>query len=106
LVTLSSGLGDPAAAGALHIHQDVALLAAYLDAGCPSFYHLAAGRGAYLVPTRGTIEVNGTPAAPRSGTAVSRVDALTIRTTDAAEIVLMDLAPAASDGSCRRPSPP
>ncbi len=84
-------MGDPAAAGALHIHQDVALLAAYLDAGCPSFYHLAAGRGAYLVPTRGTIEVNGTPAAPRSGTAVSRVDALTIRATDAAEIVLMDL---------------
>jgi len=96
LVTLASGRGD--GGDALHIHQDVALMAAYLDAGQSVVHRLEAGRGAYLVPTRGAIEVNGTPAAPRSGIAVTGEDTLTIHATNDAEIVLMDLCPAASDG--------
>jgi redox-sensitive bicupin YhaK (pirin superfamily) len=99
LVTLASGRGAEGDAGALPIHQDVALLAADLDAGQSVVHRLEAGRGAYLVPTRGAVEVNGTPVQPRAGVAVAGEDSVVIRAIEDAEVVLMDLRPAAAPGA-------
>ena len=96
LVTLASGRGG--GGDALSIHQDVALFAAKLDAGQSVVHPLEAGRGAYLVPTLGAVEINGTPAAPRAGIAAVGEDALVIRAVEAAEVVLMDLRPADPNG--------
>ena len=74
--------GADADAGALPIHQDVALLAADLDAGQSVVHRLDEGRGAYLVPTRGAVEVNGTPVQPRAGIAVSGEDSVVIRAVE------------------------
>ncbi len=89
LTALVSGdWNDPAV---LHIHQDATLLAADLEAEQTVTRELAAGRRVYLVPARGVVEVNGVTAPARAGVAVSGVDAITIRATETAEVVLLDL---------------
>ncbi len=89
LVVLASGRkGD---AGALRIHQDAALLGAFLRAGQTVEHGLASGRRAYLVPARGRIAVNGRTAGARDGVAVSGAERLVIEARAESEVVLADL---------------
>jgi len=90
LQTLASGRTEND--GGLLIHQDAAVLGATLKAGEDAVYGLPGGRRAYLVPARGGIEINGTPAPERAGVQVSEEETLTIQAVTEAEVVLVDVA--------------
>jgi len=89
-VVLASGFeGDT---DALPIRTDARVVGATLKAGESADYALGAHRRAYLVPTRGEIEVNGVLIGPRDGAAISDEDTLTVRAIGDAEIVMVDAA--------------
>lgn len=88
LVPLASGrAGDEAA---LPIRADARVLGATLKSGESLDYTLAKGRHAYLVAAAGSVELNGLTLAERDGAAIVDEDLLTIRSLEAAEIVLVD----------------
>tara|TARA_B100000965_G_scaffold163907_1_gene136471 strand:- start:81 stop:785 length:705 start_codon:yes stop_codon:yes gene_type:complete len=91
LEILASGRPEDRDSDALTIHQDAAVLGATLTAGEEIAHRLGAGRSAYIVPARGTLEINGRPAPERSGTAVTDVDDITIRAMTEAEVVVVDV---------------
>ncbi|MFM8992296.1 MAG: pirin family protein [Alphaproteobacteria bacterium] len=91
---LASGRPGDAAAGALAINADAAVLAATLPAGGALRHALAPGRMAYLVLARGAARVNGVALGARDGAAISGEDVLAIEAGDAAELVLVDVAAA------------
>lgn len=89
-VILASGLeGDR---DALPIRAEGRVAAVALKAGQTAQYRLGAGRKAYLVPSAGVIEVNGTRVAARDGAAVRDEEVLLVRAVDDAEVVLVDTA--------------
>jgi redox-sensitive bicupin YhaK (pirin superfamily) len=89
LTPLASGrIEDPAV---LRIHQDATLWGANLAGGGSLDLALEPGRLAYLVPSVGTVTVNGIVAPPRSGVMISDETKLTIAGTESFEIVLADL---------------
>jgi hypothetical protein len=53
---------------------------------------MAPGRGAYLVPASGAVEVNGVPVATRDGAAVSGEAELVIKAVEDTELVLVEVA--------------
>ena len=75
----------------MFIHADAELRAGVLAAGETATHSLGTGRHAYLVPARGTIEVNGTTVPSRAGVYVTGEDAITLRAVDEAEVVLVDV---------------
>lgn len=91
LEALASGRPGDADAGALLIHQDAAVLGAALKAGQRVEHRLGDDRGAYLVATKGALDVNGTKVAPRDGVAAVDEDVLQITAADDAEVVLVDV---------------
>jgi redox-sensitive bicupin YhaK (pirin superfamily) len=90
-VTLASGIAgdDP---DALPLRTDARLVAATLKAGQVAEYRLGEGRHAYLVPARGTIDVNGVRVLERDGAAVRDESMLRVRADEDAEIILVDAA--------------
>ena len=74
----------------LSIRADARVLAAKLSAGEALEYAPDPARHLYLVAPTGRITVNGQPAAPRDGIAVTGETRLEIRAEDDAEIVLVD----------------
>ncbi|MGB5949443.1 MAG: pirin family protein [Parvibaculum sp.] len=92
LVQLASGKPD-APAEALYIEQDAAILGATLDAGQEVVHELAGGRLAYLVPSKGSVTVNGVLVPERAGAAIRGETRLVIRAGEDAEILLADLPP-------------
>ena len=89
-VTLASGLtGDE---GALPIRTAARVAGVTLKAGESASYTLASGRHGYLVPSKGTIEVNGVRASTRDGVAIKDEPTLTVTAIEDAEIVLVDAA--------------
>ena len=89
-VTLASGMaGDE---DALPIRANARVLGATLAAGETVEQAIGHDRRAYLVPTRGRIEVNGVPVNPRDGVAIADIDAIRIAAADDAEIILVDVA--------------
>ena len=89
-VTLASGMaGDE---DALPIRANARVLGATLAAGETVEQAIGRDRRAYLVPTRGRIEVNGVPVNPRDGVAIADIDAIRIAAADDAEIILVDVA--------------
>jgi len=89
-VTLASGVdGD---GDVLPIRADARVLGATLKAGETVEQPIAKGRKAYLVPTGGSIEVNGVAVSPRDGVAIADVETLTIKAVNDAEIVMVDVA--------------
>ncbi|KRB80812.1 pirin [Sphingomonas sp. Root710] len=89
-VTLASGIkGD---GDALPIRANARVLGATLNAGESVDQPIGRDRKAYLVPTRGRIEVNGVAVNPRDGVAISDLDTIRITANDEAEIVLVDVA--------------
>ena len=89
-VTLASGIdGDEEA---LPIRADARVLGATTTAGETVEQAIGKDRKAYLVPTRGSIEVNGVAVSPRDGVAIADLDTISIKAIDDAEIVLVDVA--------------
>lgn len=88
--TLASGFdGDD---GALQIRTPARLLGATLARGETAGYDLGAGRHAYLVPSKGSVEVNGVRLDARDGAAIKDELLLTVTALDDAEVVLVDAA--------------
>ena len=87
-VTLASGLASDT--DALPIRSDARVAGATLKAGETAEYKLGTGRYAYLVPARGSIDVNGIHAATRDGLAIADEDVLRVTAKEDAEIVLVD----------------
>ena len=89
-VTLASGIeGD---ADALPIRTDARVVGATLKAGETAEYALGGRRHAYLVPAKGTVEVNGTRIEARDGAAIAEVDTIRVTAVEDAEVVMVDAA--------------
>lgn len=89
-VALASGFehdGD-----ALPLRTDARVLGATLKAGESTDYALAEGRHAYLVPAKGSVEVNGVKLDARDGAAIRNEPKLTVKALEDAELVLVDAA--------------
>jgi len=92
LSVLASGRPTDAASGALPLYADAAVLAGTLAAGQTTELRLAPGRGAYLVPVTGSVTVNGVEVGARDGVAITQETTVTIKATQAAELVMVDVA--------------
>ena len=75
---------------ALPLHADAAVLAATLVPGQSVIHRMAPGRVAYLVPSMGSVTVNGTSVSTRDGATITGEAELHITASDAAEIILVD----------------
>jgi len=87
-ITLASGFEEDAEA--LKINAAARVLGATLAAGETAELSLDPQRHAYLVASKGSIEVNGARAAPREGVAITGEEKVTIKALEDAEIVLVD----------------
>src|SRR4029450_10399607 len=88
LVPLASGFaGDT---DALPIPSAARGLGATPKSGDSVEYAIGAKRHGYLVPAKGSVEVNGVRIEARDGAAISRESALKIKAIDDAEIILVD----------------
>ncbi|WP_428484285.1 pirin family protein [Rhodopila sp.] len=92
LSVLASGRPADAGSDALPLHADAAVLAGTLAEGQTTELRLAPGRAAYLVSVTGSITVNGVAASPRDGVAITGESTLTIKATNATELVMVDVA--------------
>jgi hypothetical protein len=89
-VPLASGFeGD---GEALPIRTDARVLGATLHTGEAIDYRLGRERRGYLVPAKGSVEVNGVTLDARDGAAIRDEEELHIRALDDAELVLVDAA--------------
>jgi redox-sensitive bicupin YhaK (pirin superfamily) len=89
-VTLASGVdGD---ADALPIRAPARVLGATLKAGETTEYDLTPERHAYLVASKGAIDVNGVRLDTRDGAAITQETALRVTALEDAEVVLVDAA--------------
>jgi redox-sensitive bicupin YhaK (pirin superfamily) len=91
LVMLASGRAEDESQGAPMIHQDAALFGATLSDGQSVTHSFSDDRKGYLVPSRGTVLVNGTEIGERAGAAISGESEITVTAHGDAEIVLADL---------------
>jgi redox-sensitive bicupin YhaK (pirin superfamily) len=89
---LASGRAADAAAGALPINVDGAVLATTLKKGQSLAQPLGEGRAAYLVPAKGAVTVNGVAAKARDGIAIRDEAGFTITATEDAEVVMVEVA--------------
>ncbi len=90
-VTLASGIeGDE---DALPIRAHARVLGLTLKAGETAQYDFGENRFGYLVPAKGTIEVNGVRIEARDGAAMRNESAITVTALEDAEVVLVDSAP-------------
>ncbi len=89
-VTLASGFENDA--DALPIRADARVLGATLKAGETAEYTLGANRHGYLVPAKGSVEVNGVRIDARDGAAIRNESIVRVSAVDDAELVLVDAA--------------
>ena len=89
-VTLASGFAEDA--GALPIRSDARVVGATLNKGEQAEYALGEDRLAYLVPAKGSVEVNGVVLNARDGAAIAKENVLRVRALEDAEIVMVDSA--------------
>ncbi len=90
-VTLASGIdGDE---DALPIRANARVLGLALAAGETAQYDFGGNRFGYLVPAKGTVEVNGERIEARDGAAIRNEGTITVKAIDDAEVVLVDTAP-------------
>lgn len=87
---LASGYADDE--GALPIHTEARVLGLTLQKGQQTHYRPARDRMLYLVPASGNLLVNGQHVTTRSGAAITREEAITLKALDNTEIVLVDTA--------------
>jgi quercetin 2,3-dioxygenase len=84
---LASGYGDE---GALSINADARILGARMGKGEALSYAMDAGHYAYLVVSKGQVNIGDIDVAERDGVAVSGTGTLEIIATDDAELVMVD----------------
>jgi redox-sensitive bicupin YhaK (pirin superfamily) len=89
-VTLASGFESDA--DALPIRADARVLGATLKAGDSATYELGADRHGYLVPAKGSVEVNGIRIDARDGAAIRNESVVRVTAIDDVELVLVDAA--------------
>jgi quercetin 2,3-dioxygenase len=89
-VALASGF--EAEREALPLRTDARVLGATLRAGESALYPLGPERHGYLVPAKGSVEVNGIRLDARDGAAIREEAGLHIRALEDAELVLVDAA--------------
>lgn len=89
-VALASGFADDA--DALPLRTDARVLGATLKAGESTTYVLADGRQVYLVPSTGSVEINGVKLDARDGAAIRNEPALRVTALEDSELVLVDAA--------------
>jgi redox-sensitive bicupin YhaK (pirin superfamily) len=81
------------AEGSVRIQQDARMYAALLDAGQETVRHqLAAGRKGWLHVVRGSVEINDVALRAGDGVAIENERDLALRSKDAGELLLFDLA--------------
>ena len=90
LVALADGR-DVADGSALPLNADAAVLAATLEKGQSVTHALPPGRVAYLVPSTGSVTVNGTKVNTRDGATITGEDIFTITADETSEVVLVDV---------------
>lgn len=90
LVALADGRAG-ADGSALPLYADAAVLAGSLRAGQRVVHRLGAGRVGYLVPSEGTVTVNGVAVNTRDGATISGEDSVEIVAGEDAELVLVDV---------------
>jgi redox-sensitive bicupin YhaK (pirin superfamily) len=78
--------------GSVTIHQDAKLYVSLLEPGQEVKHELSKGRHAWLQVAKGAVELNGQELGQGDGAAVSDEQALSIKGTQDAEILLFDLA--------------
>jgi quercetin 2,3-dioxygenase len=78
--------------GSVTVHQDVQLHVGTLAAGEELTHHLGDDRHAWVQVIRGVVRLNSMPVTAGDGAAVSKETVLQIRATEAAELLLFDLA--------------
>lgn len=89
-VALASGFKEDA--DALPLRTQARVLGATLKAGETTEYALADGRHGYLVPARGSVELNGVRLDARDGAAIRNETSLRVTALEDAELVLVDSA--------------
>ena len=90
-VALASGFKEDA--DALPLRTNARVLGATLKAGETAEYMMAEGRYGYLVPARGSVELNGVKLDARDGAAIRDEALLRVTALEDAELVLVDTAP-------------
>jgi redox-sensitive bicupin YhaK (pirin superfamily) len=78
--------------GSVTVHQDVRLYVGTLEAGEELSHRLGDDRHAWVQVIRGAVLLNSTPLTAGDGAAVSKETVLQVRATDAAELLLFELA--------------
>ena len=89
-VALASGFANDA--DALPIRADARVLGATLKAGETAEYTLDEGRHGYLVPSTGSVEINGVTIKTRDGAAITDEPVIRVTALEDAELVLVDAA--------------
>jgi redox-sensitive bicupin YhaK (pirin superfamily) len=89
-VVLASGFAEDA--DALPIRTDARVLGATLKAGDETVYDLGEHRRGYLVPAKGSVEVNGVTIRERDGAAIAKEPTIRVKALEDAELVLVDAA--------------
>ncbi len=87
-VALASGFAEDT--DALPIRTEARVLGATLNAGDQTEYELGEHRRGYLVPAKGSVEVNGVTLHARDGAAIAQESVLRIKALEDAELVLVD----------------
>lgn len=89
-VALASGFEEDT--DALPLRTDARVLGATLKAGETAEYAMSPDRYGYLVPAKGTVELNGIRLDTRDGAAIREEAALRVTALEDAELVLVDVA--------------
>ena len=92
LVVLASGLQQDAAAGALPLRANARLLVGRLQAGRSLRHEIGAGHDLYLVPSAGTVRVDGVEVEAGDGIAVTDQASVEFSAVQDTELVIVELA--------------
>lgn len=92
LVVLASGLPQDATADVLPLRADARLLAGRLETGRSLRYEISAGHDLYLVPSTGSVRVDGVTVEAGDGVAVVHQTSVEFEAVQDTELVVVELA--------------
>jgi quercetin 2,3-dioxygenase len=78
--------------GSVTVHQDVNLFCSHLDAGKELRFQMLPGRAAWVQIAKGSLDLNGRTLEAGDGAAIENEGNITIKSNDASEFLLFDLA--------------
>jgi quercetin 2,3-dioxygenase len=91
LTVLASGLPEDASSNPLPLRADARLLAGRLEPGGAMRYEVQDRRNLYLVPSTGTVVINGVRVQQGDGVAITREPTLELRALEDTELVVVEL---------------